>query len=263
VSTAVLLMIDGTRPDAIQAAGCPNLTALQAASSYTLQARAVMPSVTLPCHMSIFHSVPPTRHGITTNLYIPMARPLPGLVEVIHQERKRAAFFHNWEQLRDLNRPGTLHYSLCRNDCSINDDSDHLTVDAALAYIAEYTPDFTFVYLGTVDEVGHRYGWMSDGYLAQLSYVDQAVGRLLDGLQDDTSVLFQSDHGGHDRSHGTDMDEDMLIPWMVSGPGIRRNHETQASVTLLDTAPTLAHILGIEAPTQWEGSVHREIFEES
>lgn len=260
MSTVILLLIDGTRPDAIAAAGCVHLESLRRRSAYTLRATSVMPSITLPCHMSIFHSVPPTRHGITTNIYIPMARPLPGLVELIRGERKRAAFFYNWEQLRDLSRPGAIHFSYCANDCSTNDDSDHATVEAALHYMARYKPDFAFVYLGTVDEVGHRYGWMSEGYLKQLTYVDGAVGQLLAGLPDDATVLFMSDHGGHDRSHGTDMAEDMTIPWMISGPGIRQDYEIQAPISLLDTAPTLARVLGIEADSQWEGAVPDEIF---
>ncbi|MBX3000293.1 MAG: alkaline phosphatase family protein [Caldilineaceae bacterium] len=261
MSTVVLLMIDGTRPDAIAAAGCTHLESLRARSAYTLSASSVMPSITLPCHISIFHSVPPTRHGITTNIYIPMARPLPGLVERVRDGGKRSAFFYNWEQLRDLNRPGNLHFSYCANDCASNDDSDHATVEAAIRYREIHKPDFTFLYLGTVDEVGHRYGWMSEGYLKQLAHVDGAVGQFMASLPEDTTVLFMSDHGGHDRSHGTDMAEDMTIPWMISGPGIRQNYQIQSPVSLLDTAPTLARVLGIDPADQWEGVVPEEIFE--
>jgi len=258
---AILLMIDGMRPDAIAAADCVNLLALQGRSAYTLNARSVMPTVTLACHMSIFHSVPPTRHGITDNIYIPMARPVTGLVEALSQAGKKCAFFYNWEQLRDVSRPGYLHFTRCTNDCATNDDSDHETVAVALDYIHREAPDFAFVYLGTVDEVGHRYGWMSEGYLAQLRYVDGAVGQLLAGLSADTTVLTLADHGGHDRSHGTDLPEDMTIPWMVTGPSVRQNHEIVAPVSLLDTAPTLAHVLGVSAPRQWEGRVVEEVFE--
>ncbi len=261
MSCTVLLMVDGTRPDAIEAAGCVNLPALRQRSAYTHAAQSVMPSITLPCHMSIFHSVPPTRHGITTNHYVPMARPLHGLIEVLNLAAKRTAFFYNWDQLRDLSRPGHLHYSLCRNDCSTNWESDHLTVQAALAYQAEYTPDFMFVYLGTVDEAGHKHGWMQAGYLEQLAHVDEAVGWLLDGLPADSTVLFQSDHGGHDRSHGTPSPEDMTIPWYIAGPGIRPNHAISAPVGLLDTAPTLARILGVSPDPAWEGQVIGEVFE--
>lgn len=260
MSTVVLLLIDGTRPDAIAAAGCANLEALRRRSAYTMQATSVMPSITLPCHMSIFHSVPPTRHGITSNTYIPMARPLPGLVEVLNLAGKRSAFFYNWEQLRDLSRPGHLHFSRCANDCATNNDSDHTTVEAALAYMGEHNPDFAFVYLGTVDEAGHRHGWMNDGYLQQLAHVDGAVGHLLDNLPADATVLFMSDHGGHDRSHGTEQLEDMTVPWMIYGPQIRSNYEIQSPVNLIDTAPTLAHICGVSPHVQWEGHVPQEIF---
>ena len=78
----VFVMIDGMRPDAIDAAKCVNLQAFMRRGSSTMRAQSVMPSVTLPCHTSIFHSVPPGRHGITTNYFVPMARPVPGLVEV-------------------------------------------------------------------------------------------------------------------------------------------------------------------------------------
>lgn len=74
----------------------------------------MLPSITLPCHMSIFHSVPPARHGITSNLYTPMARPLPGLGEALRLAHKRAAFVVNWEPLRDLCRPEMLSYSYYR-----------------------------------------------------------------------------------------------------------------------------------------------------
>ena len=40
-----------------------------------------MPSVTLPCHMSLFHSVDPDRHGITTNGYVPQVRPIKGMFD--------------------------------------------------------------------------------------------------------------------------------------------------------------------------------------
>ena len=93
--TTILTLIDGMRPDAIDAAECTNLQAFRSRSSYTMQAQSVMPSVTLPCHMSIFHSVPPSRHGVITNDWMPMARPLPGLVEMATAAGRTCAFFYN------------------------------------------------------------------------------------------------------------------------------------------------------------------------
>ena len=66
-TTTVLLLVDGLRPDVLTGCGNPLAQQLIQQSYATLQARTVMPSVTLPCHMSLFHSVVPERHGVLTN----------------------------------------------------------------------------------------------------------------------------------------------------------------------------------------------------
>jgi arylsulfatase A-like enzyme len=86
---------------------------------------------------------------------------------------------------------------------------------------------------------------------------------LLEPLPPDTTLLVQSDHGGHERTHGTDSPQDMLIPWLVAGPGIRSGYELDRPVSLLDTAPTLARLLGIQPQRDWEGRCVEEIFGDS
>ena len=252
-------MLDGLRPDALEKAECPNLNALRRNGASTLLASSVMPSVTLPCHMSIFHSVPPGRHGITTNDWMPMARPLPGLVDVAKSEGLRCAFYHNWEPLRNLNRPGSLYYSYFRDTVYSPDGDDHIAAEAARMIPAD-RPDFAFVYLGTIDTIGHQFGWMSQEYLNQVSRVDHWVGVLLNALPADCAVIVNSDHGGHDRSHGTDLREDMLVPWIARGPGIKRGHDIGSAVTLMDTAPTAARLMGLKPHLEWEGRCVDEIF---
>lgn len=260
--TTALVMLDGLRPDALSDAGCPNIQSIRLRGSSTLHASSVIPSVTLPCHLSIFYSVPPSRHGITTNNWQPMARPLPGLIEQAHSADRKTAFFHNWEPLRNLNSPGTLTFSYFRDNVYTDLEwGDYVIATEAARYIETDQPDFVFVYFGTVDTVGHISGWMSDAYLQQAERVDRALGVLLDGLPKNHTILLHSDHGGHGRSHGTDMPEDMTIPWMVAGPGIRSGYEIQGPVSLLDTAPTLAAILGVKPHRDWEGNCVKELFE--
>jgi predicted AlkP superfamily pyrophosphatase or phosphodiesterase len=256
----VFIMLDGVRPDALTTANCPTLNSLRERGASTMHARSVMPSITLPCHTSIFHSVPPTRHGITSNTFIPFARPLPGLVEVAKASEKRVAFFYNWEQLRDLARPGNIHYSYFKNT-SYNQDGDDETVAEATRFIQHERPDFTFLYIGTVDTTGHDHGWMSDKYLRQLEHVDSLLGGFFDSLPTEYTSIVHSDHGGHDRNHGTDSDEDMTIPWMAVGPNIKKGYTIQAQVSLLDTAPTAAKILELKPHHEWEGNCVEEIFQ--
>ena len=75
----LLILVDGMRPDGFLACGNPFIHDMMARSFHTLDGQTVLPSVTLPCHMSLFHSTTPQRHGITSNIYLPMARPISGL----------------------------------------------------------------------------------------------------------------------------------------------------------------------------------------
>ncbi len=253
----VLIMLDGLRPDALTAAHTPRLDAFIAQGAHTLAARSVMPSITLPCHTSIFHSIPPSRHGIMDNVWHSMARPLVGLVDAAHVTGKRCAYFYNWEPLRDLSRPESVYFSFFVNN-SYDLEGDAVTAEAAARYLPEYNFDFTFVYFGCIDTAGHNFGWLSDGYQRQIEKTDPLVGRVLDALSPDTTVIIHADHGGHERSHGTELPEDMTIPWMIGGAGVKRGHIIRQPVSLLDTAPTITHLLGIPRPAGWEGQVVSE-----
>jgi hypothetical protein len=54
------------------------------------------------------------------------------------------------------------------------------------------------------------------------------------------------------------MPEDMTIPWILSGPGIRSGHELQIPVRIYDTCCTLAALLGLPAAREWEGRIVEE-----
>jgi predicted AlkP superfamily pyrophosphatase or phosphodiesterase len=250
--SVVLMMLDGLRPDAITPQRTPSLTAFMSRGAYTLNGRSVMPSITLPCHTSIFHSVPPARHGIHDNFWQALPDGTEGLVERLRTYGKRSAFIFNWEPLRDLSRPGAISYSYF-TDTGYDLSGDDIITETACQHVARAEYDFTFIYFATIDVAGHLSGWMSDGYLAQVALVDSLVGRVLGAVPPQTTVIIHSDHGGHDTTHGYDIPEDMTIPWLIAGPGVRANHGLQGAVTLLDTAPTVARVLGVPAHGSWEG----------
>jgi predicted AlkP superfamily pyrophosphatase or phosphodiesterase len=256
----VLVSIDGLRPDALAQANCPHLAQLRERGAWTLRAHSLMPSVTLPVHTSIFYGVSPARHGVKTNDWQSMARPVRGIVDVAHAAGLRTAFIYNWGELRDMCRPGSLDYAYFNYNYH-NPGGDQVIAEEAVRCLAGQRPDLAFVYFGSVDQWGHDYGFMSDEYLAQLVRVDAALGTLLSGLPGESRLLVVSDHGGHGRQHGDDIPEDMTVPWIVAGPGVRHGHEIRANVSLLDCAPTLAHFLGVAPEPEWEGRVVDEAFE--
>ncbi|MBL9115365.1 MAG: sulfatase [Verrucomicrobiaceae bacterium] len=102
------------------------------------------------------------------------------------------------------------------------------------------------------------------GYLACVSYVDAQVGRLVKtlselGLEDDTIVLFTSDHGWHLGEHGlwhkrSLFEESARVPLILHVPGAKGNGSKSASlVELLDVFPTFCELTGVPTPEHVEG----------
>ena len=252
----ILILVDGMRPDGMMACGHEYPQKFVSEASYSLSARTVMPSVTLPCHMSLFHSVDPDRHGILSNTYVPQVRPIVGLFDRLDMYGKKCAFFYTWEELRDLSRPDHLHRALCLNQHK-QADTDIKITDEAIRYINAEEPDFLFLYLGETDEVGgHSCGWMSEQYMASVAKAWGCIEKLVSEISDDYTVIVCADHGGHDRSHGSDCPEDMTIPVAIRGPRFEKGRELE-NVSIKDIATTVADLLEVPAVKEWEGKVLR------
>jgi predicted AlkP superfamily pyrophosphatase or phosphodiesterase len=263
VKRIVLFVIDGLRPDALLLTDTPEIDHLVAQGASTMQAQAVMPSVTLPCHVSLFYATSPERHGVTSNTWQTPDPPIPSLIEVIHQNGLGTAAFYTWEELRDLAQPGSLDIAYYRRLGEPEEDRVLEIGSLAARYIAEHKPGLSFVYLEAPDQAGHRFGWMSDLYLQAVLKCDQAIGMVLEALREvddlqDTIIVVTSDHGGHDHRHGDDVPEDLLIPWIINGPGVRTGHTIETQVGIVDTAPTLLHLLDIPLPDEWTGQIVSE-----
>ncbi len=248
----LLILVDGMRPDALEE--CETAQNILKKSNFTLKGTTVMPSVTLPCHMSLFHSVEPARHGTTTNTYMPQVRPIRGLVDVLNDSGKSCAFFYNWEQLRDLSRPGALTFSyFCRGKNLGWEKTNDMVAKAAAEYLKENETDFAFVYLAYVDAAGHKSGWMSPEYTYAIENSWKNIAYLLEELGDEYTVLITADHGGHDRTHGSELPEDMTIPVIVAGDWFVPGDKFETA-SILDLAPTIVKMLGVAPDEEWEGS---------
>lgn len=247
----ILIMVDGMRPDGLVDSGHPVVKHLMESSSYTLTGRTVMPSVTLPCHMSLFHSVDPQRHGILTNTYVPMVRPITGLADQLNRYDKKCAAFYTWDALRDLTQPHTWAMSVMINEKQ-NYRPDKRIAEFAVDYIEQEKPDFVFFYLGDTDNEGHDFGWMSQRYVQTIYKAMDIVQDILEKFGDEYTVILLADHGGHDRIHGLDIPEDMTIPLFFRGNNFEKGYKL-GSVSIKDVAVTVADIMNVPKVKEWEG----------
>ena len=137
--------------------------------------------------------------------------------------------------------------------------------DHALEYLRDTKPDLLFIHLDNVDEAGHEFGWETPKYLAAVEKVDEMLGRLLAtldalNLRSSTVILFTADHGGIGTKHGGYTMDEIQIPWIISGPGIRENTEIKGTIMQYDTAATLAAVLNVEPSPCWRGKPVTEAF---
>jgi len=250
----ILFLIDGMRPDGLQQATAPTMKKMIKNGLAVLNAQTTFPSVTLPCHASLFLGVPPERHGILTNQWMPQVRPIPGIVEVLRHAGLKSGFFYNWENLRDLSCPGMLSTSVMLDNLEAPvDKSDYQLTEIALRRLQSDELDFAYIYLGKTDEVGHDEGWMSRPYLEAIHHADVCISRIQEAMPEDVTYLVISDHGGHKQSHGTNKPEDMTIPVIIQGPNIPVGVDIKQPVTILDIAPTIINLFKLKTPKPWVG----------
>lgn len=250
----VFICIDGMRPDAIEACGNEFAIEFMKKSSYTLKARTVYPSSTLPCHMSMFYSVPPQVHG-TMGEYVKPDTSLKGLFEhVCNMGENKCSMYYGWQPLRMISPPRCLVLNAAEYINSYAaEGTDGMLTDKFLRHAESFPVGFAFLYMVETDEKGgHDNGWMSEEYLHYLSKAWDNVKRVYEKLGDEYTIIVTADHGGHDHGHGTQMDEDMTIPMFFYGKQFEAGKELE-DISIMDIAPTVSKILGLEPHESWQG----------
>ncbi|MFD1571444.1 sulfatase-like hydrolase/transferase [Halorubrum laminariae] len=101
-------------------------------------------------------------------------------------------------------------------------------------------------------------------YQATVRQVDASVGRLLDtleaaGIADETAIVVAGDHGEEFQEHGhlahypKLYDELIHVPLIVNAPGVDGGRRVTEHVGLDAVPPTVADLLGVDAPADWRG----------
>ena len=250
----LLISIDGLRPDAMVQGDTPALKALMKRGSWSLKARTTLPSVTLTSHTSMMTGVPPAKHQVLWNEWIPEKGPIKTqtIFDVAKAAGLTTAMFAGKEKFRHFVVPGRF------DDFGIPDYPCKAVADAAAHVIDEKAPSLMMVHLAEPDGAGHAIGWMTPAYFKAIANADRAVAHLVEALEeaeiaDETAIIVSADHGGHDRTHGSASAEDMTIPWIAAGAGVRAAGELSAPIVTTDTAATVVALLGLPVPASWDG----------
>ena len=250
----ILISIDGLRADVIENTEYGRY--LMQNHAYSLEVTTVTPSVTLPCHTSMFYSVTPNEHGIIANSYTPASGLGDGIIERLFAKDKTSAMFYNWYEISYLDKDSVADVNTFISGYDEGWEGTNATLsELCKEHILSTPTDFTFLYLGFLDEWGHRYGWLSDEYYYALNKSFDVIKTVIDeAVKMDYTIIVTTDHGGHDYTHGTTMTEDMTIPLFIIGEGFSApGGKDLGKRSILDVAPTVLDILEVDAPSYWQG----------
>jgi predicted AlkP superfamily pyrophosphatase or phosphodiesterase len=262
VQHVVVIGCDGFGSVGFTAKNTPVLHRLMREGAYTLHARGVMPTSSSPNWASMIMGAGPEQHGVTSNDWetnkfeiTPTVRGPAGFFPTIfgllrHQKPgSRIACIHDWDGFGRLVEPGAA-------DILENVKGSTNTAKRAIEVIKKEKPTFLFIHFDDVDHAGHEFGWKSPEYFEAVAQIDDLIGQVLSALQeagirDQTVVLMTADHGGVAKSHGGATMEEIEIPWIIAGPGIRQGHEIKKPVNTYDTAATIALLFKLAPPEAW------------
>ena len=262
----VIVSVDGLRPDAIARFKAATIGRLANEGSFSLAATTINPSKTLPSHTSMLTGEGPEEHGISWNTnetHTHSHVAIPTVFTLARERGLRTAAFFSKGKFNHLEVPGSLDYTQAPNgngrwsaDRTVHDVERYLTIAR---------PNLLFVHIGEPDYAGHFWGWMSWMYGRAVRTADAAVARVVAAADrafgaGNYTFLLTADHGGHGRSHGSDRAEDVTIPWIAWGEGVRSGTELPRGIRTMDTAGTALWLLGVDPPDGWSGVPIRAAF---
>jgi predicted AlkP superfamily pyrophosphatase or phosphodiesterase len=271
VQHVVIISVDGLRPDCLLLADAPVLHDLIKHGAYTMWARTSAEAITLPAHTSMLTGVTTRKHCIEWNRDLPLGEPVypkvPTVFEMATQAGYQTAMVAGKAKFDTLNKPGTVTFATILGGAK---GTDANVAAEAVKIIEQHKPDLLFIHFPGVDTAGHAKGWGSPEQLAAITALDGHIGAVLaalerTGLRENTVVIISADHGGAGLSHGPDDARSRHIPWIATGPGVRRGFDLtrveKLQVNTEDTCATVCWLLGLALPAYFDGKALREAFE--
>ncbi|MEA5258378.1 alkaline phosphatase [Arcicella aquatica] len=269
IEHVILIGVDGLGAYSFKKTRVPNLRKLMSEGSWTMQARSVLPSSSAPNWASMVMGVGPELHGYTTwgseKPDLP-ARVLdeygmfPNVYSLLRKAKpsSQIGVIYEWDGIGFLFPKQAV-------DKDQNCEGDSATTLSAVGYIKEKKPNFLFIHFGEVDHVGHSIGHDTPEYYQSVEKTDTYLGKIIQSIKDagiaeKTVIIFTADHGGINKNHGSISMQEMQIPWIIAGPGIKTNHEVTESVMTFDTAATIAKLFKLKQPQVWIGKPVMDAF---
>ncbi len=209
----ILVSIDGFRWDYLKIHGAPTLQALASGGVHATRLSPSFPSKTFPNHYTLVTGLYPSHHGIVANwFYDPVDNAKfdmsktdsrwwdggePVWITAEKQGVRAGCFFWPGAEAEHHGLRPSLYKPFDKKLTATQ------RVDGLLAWLAlppAQRPKLLTLYFDIVDDMGHTFGPRAPETAAAVKEVDQAIARLLAGLdrlglRDSANLVIVSDHG--------------------------------------------------------------------
>jgi arylsulfatase A-like enzyme len=292
VERVVLISIDTLRADHLGLYGypldiSPHLDRLAERSVVFRHAVASTP-ITLPSHATLLTGTHPTRHGVHDNARFHLGESHTTLAEHLREHGFRTAAivgslaldsrfgldqgFESYDDGPDAPRGA-------RDVASADEREAQEVTDRALDFLEGNARERFFLFVHYYDP---HLGWRAparfalrfpeSGYDAEIAYTDEQMGRIFEalkelGIADSTLVIVTADHGESlgefgENTHSFFIYQATLrVPLIVHLPGMRVRRDIDRVVGLVDVAPTVLSLLGIDIPSEVQGRALAQYWE--
>jgi len=273
VEHVFIVSFDQGAPAGINRASMPVFKSMATEGACTWEAYTIVPSITLPAHVSMLTGVGIQKHQILWNDW-DVNRPklaVPTIFELAKAQNLSTAMIAAKNKFKTFEQAGGLDTFI------IPENAKAKGIGAAVAdLLKNKQPNLVFIHFADPDSTGHEFGVNSPEKMQALADCDQALGVIraaiaAAGIEEKSVIILTADHGGHDRpaaeiadrikrgqppapgTHGSPDASDVIIPWIAWGKGVRPAFTITAPVVQYDTAATALWLLGIPVPETFWG----------
>lgn len=258
----IVIGIDGLSSEGLIKAPAPVMHKMIAEGAFKYDARTVLPSSSSSNWSAMILGAGPEITGITSNDWKPDAKRMqavvvnkvgrsPSIFDIVRQQRPQAeqgVVFHWGDYGRLLQKEMVNHYEPA--------GSENEAAAKFADYVSSKKPTFALLHLDHVDGAGHSKGHMSPEYLQSIARADSLIGTVLKsiekaGMKNKTLVMVVADHGGINKGHGGESTEEITIPVIYYGNGVKKGYKVQQPVYQYDVAATIAFVLNLQTPYSW------------
>ncbi len=256
----IVVVIDGCRLDRFREAEKPYLEKMMASGTVYESVETTYPARTVVCFSSMLTGAAPERHGIASNLVLKLGLKVESIFDVLRRRGKVGRLVGIAHLIDAFGDDVSSVTSVAHND-----QIDQNLIAAARRELERYDPDLLVLQLLAVDQNGHTRGTYYPEYVERIEITDGLIEEFIGwcekrGYLRNTAVILMADHGQGRGigAHGHLSEGERFVPFAMWGRGIAQGRVVSEPRSILDLAPTISYLLGVEPPKGSTGRVLTE-----